>query len=237
MLHTVLQEVQHHVCESQMNWRRNFVEGEKTMPFVTLTYAQSIDGSLTMERDNPSLNARLVEGMLKALLACMASCVLNDVCLAQAVVHNQLSWTRTCAVLPKASFSRCQHVRSRSFFLSATRRIQVGLWWCVNCVVMTVNEPYAEAIHRKEALEALGARVYDCAATVGSDGHSHVDLRDAFRVIRKNGIDSIMVEGGSAILTSCLQEAAQRPLIDLVVVTIAPTFVRCALQAFSLSIC
>ena len=45
-------------------------------------------------------------------------------------------------------------------------------------------------------------------------------------IAKQNGIGSIMVEGGSAILTSCLQDAAQRQLIDVVIVTIAPTFVR-----------
>ncbi|KAK1945764.1 2,5-diamino-6-ribosylamino-4(3H)-pyrimidinone 5'-phosphate reductase [Phytophthora citrophthora] len=82
-----------------------------------------------------------------------------------------------------------------------------------------------EILRRKQILEKLGARVIECETTLGEDACAHVDLRDAFRVLKENSIDSVMVEGGSAILTSCLREATQRPLINLVVVTIAPAFI------------
>ncbi|KAJ8535177.1 hypothetical protein ON010_g13562 [Phytophthora cinnamomi] len=83
----------------------------------------------------------------------------------------------------------------------------------------------AEILGRKQALEAVGARIFECRTVRGDDGRDHVDMIDAFRVAKQNGINSIMVEGGAAILTSCLQEAAQRHFIDLVVVTVAPTFI------------
>lgn len=41
----------------------------------------------------------------------------------------------------------------------------------------------------------------------------------------QHGVQSVMVEGGSAILTACLHESARTHLVDSVVVTIAPTFV------------
>ncbi|ETL91966.1 hypothetical protein, variant 1 [Phytophthora nicotianae] len=109
-----------------------------------------------------------------------------------------------------------------------------------------------ETLERKQALEALGARVFECNTTRGEDSCDHVDLRDAFRtlcasgswfsciisrclhsvlmlshagIVKQLGISSVMVEGGSAILTSCLQEATHRHIIDLVVVTVAPTFI------------
>uniref|UniRef100_M4B4M3 Uncharacterized protein n=1 Tax=Hyaloperonospora arabidopsidis (strain Emoy2) TaxID=559515 RepID=M4B4M3_HYAAE len=52
MTGVVLQEVRRQVCEAQEQWRRAFVEEmkEKEMPFATLSYAQSIDGSLAVER-------------------------------------------------------------------------------------------------------------------------------------------------------------------------------------------
>lgn len=51
MTDAVLQEVRCQVCEAQESWRQTCAEEEKeALPFVTLTYAQSIDGSLTAER-------------------------------------------------------------------------------------------------------------------------------------------------------------------------------------------
>lgn len=40
---------------------------------------------------------------------------------------------------------------------------------------------YAGVPQRKEALEALGARVFECATVRGDDGRDHIDLSDAFR--------------------------------------------------------
>ena len=51
MTDVVLQQVRRQVCEAQEQWRRASTDDNETkMPFVTLSYAQSIDGSLAVER-------------------------------------------------------------------------------------------------------------------------------------------------------------------------------------------
>lgn len=51
MTDAVLHDVRRQVCEAQEEWRKSCAQKEEaSMPFVTLTYAQSIDGSLAAER-------------------------------------------------------------------------------------------------------------------------------------------------------------------------------------------
>ncbi|KAK1945763.1 hypothetical protein P3T76_002811 [Phytophthora citrophthora] len=51
MVDTVQLDICRQVCEAQENWTRKYDTSDKaTMPFITLTYAQSIDGSLAAER-------------------------------------------------------------------------------------------------------------------------------------------------------------------------------------------
>jgi predicted nucleic acid-binding protein len=51
MVEAMLQDVRRQVTEAQESWRQRSTEDKEVgMPFITLTYAQSIDGSLTAER-------------------------------------------------------------------------------------------------------------------------------------------------------------------------------------------
>lgn len=92
-------------------------------------------------------------------------------------------------------------------------------------ILFGLGSQNTELLKRKFVLENLGAQVLKCEVKSGRDGRDHVDLLDALRVLKQNGINSVMVEGGSSILTSCLQTATQQHFIDLVIVTIAPTFI------------
>ncbi|KAL3668716.1 hypothetical protein V7S43_006012 [Phytophthora oleae] len=239
---TMQQGIRRQVCEAQENWTRKCDASQKAaMPFVTLTYAQSIDGSLTAERgkptllsgpasmkmthilrtvhdgimvgvgtiiaDNPSLNARLAEGKNPRPI----------------VIDTNL---RCPTDIKLFTLPTCENP-----ILLCARGLQDPGEDLLETVVQVkafltkYNVSDAEILRRKQVIEKLGARVIECETTQGEDGCAHVHLRDAFRVLKEIGINSVMVEGGSAILTSCLQEAAQRPLINLVVVTIAPTFI------------
>jgi 3,4-dihydroxy 2-butanone 4-phosphate synthase/GTP cyclohydrolase II len=70
---------------------------------------------------------------------------------------------------------------------------------------------------RQAALESAGARVIRFPA---SDG-GHVHLPALLEWLSQNGIKSVMVEGGSGVITSFLSAR----LVDRVVITIAPRFV------------
>lgn len=68
---------------------------------------------------------------------------------------------------------------------------------------------------RKEMLERKGARVLECGGEQG-----HVDLRQMVHLLWELGIRSMMIEGGSSILTSFVERYWD--IVDEVVITICP---------------
>ncbi|KDQ63130.1 hypothetical protein JAAARDRAFT_29131 [Jaapia argillacea MUCL 33604] len=89
---------------------------------------------------------------------------------------------------------------------------------------------------RKKALQEAGARVIEVS---GSDGL--LSITDVLRQLRNLGIHSLMVEGGARVIGSFLSEVSSscvtdpataqpyrdegRGVVDMLVVTVAPTFV------------
>ncbi|KAG7397708.1 hypothetical protein PHYBOEH_000328 [Phytophthora boehmeriae] len=192
MVDAVLQRVRLQVCEAQEDWRQKCaLEKDDERPFVTLTYAQSIDGSIAAERGTPTLLSGSASMQMTHVLRKNPRPIIVDTNL------------------------RCP--TSIKLFTSST---------CEKPIILcgrSLLDP--EILERRQALEALGAHVLECQTVRGEDGRDHVDLRDAFRVVKQHGISTVMVEGGASLLTSCLQENFAKPLVDLVVVTVAPTFI------------
>ena len=56
---------------------------------------------------------------------------------------------------------------------------------------------------------------------IGCDDGNRVPLDQALAVLRKRGIQSLMVEGGATVITAFLEAG----LVDAVIMTIAPTIV------------
>ncbi|KAG1704152.1 hypothetical protein DVH05_006162 [Phytophthora capsici] len=213
------QDICRQVLEAQESWTKRYDAGEKaTMPFVTLTYAQSIDGSLTAERGKPTL----LSGPASMKMTHMLRTVHDGIMVGVGTI---------IADNPSLNARLAEGKNPRPVIIDTNLRCPTDiklftLPTCESPILLCgrgLHDP--EILRRKRILEKLGGRVIECETTLGEDGCAHVDLHDAFHVLKEIGIDSVMVEGGSAILTSCLQEATQRPLINLVVVTIAPTFV------------
>jgi len=69
-------------------------------------------------------------------------------------------------------------------------------------------------IDRRQRLESSGARLLPVDR--GPDGH--LDLPTAFGQLRAFGIHRLMIEGGAAVIESCLRTR----LVDLIVLTLAP---------------
>ncbi|KAF4042609.1 RibD C-terminal domain [Phytophthora infestans] len=212
-------DIQRQVCEAQENWRQKWHEnGDNEIPFVTLTYAQSIDGSLAVERGKPTLLSGPASMKMTHVLRTLHNGIMVGV--GTVIADNPSLNARL------AEGSNPQPIIIDTHLICPTTIKLFTMSTCEKPIILFGCGSQDSAIlERKRTLDALGARVFECNTVLGGDGRVHVDLRDAFRVVKQNGISSIMVEGGSAILTSCLQEATQRHFIDLVVVTVAPTFV------------
>jgi len=76
---------------------------------------------------------------------------------------------------------------------------------------------------RIEKLEALGARVHQ----VKANSHGQVDLMAALQLLAKQGITSILVEGGAKLATSLLNAG----LVDRLLVVIGPKIIGKGIEA------
>ncbi|DAZ99677.1 TPA: hypothetical protein N0F65_001914, partial [Lagenidium giganteum] len=231
-----IQRIRTAVLDAQANAR------ERELPFLTLTYAQSIDGSIaakqgiptlisgaesmhmthvlrtihdailvgvgTIIADNPSLNARFAQGknprpvIVDSSLRCPLSIKL----------FTSPSCEKPIILCLKSSADAGVNATS----LPAIEFINITDCQNIHCTATQA---------RRDLLIQAGAEIIECRGKTDDAGYQHVDLRHAFELLKQRGIRSIMIEGGSSILTSCLMESASSHFVDLVVVTIAPCFI------------
>jgi len=180
-------------------------QGYADRPFVTLSYAQSLDGSLTLERGRPlrisghetmRLTHRL-RAVHDAILVGIGT-VLSD--------NPRLTVREVPGKNPHAVVLDPQlHLPLDSnLVLTPERRV----------TVLTGRAANADAV---VALETVGVQV----VLMNVDEHGCIPLIPALCAIREMGIQRLMVEGGARVITSFLTGK----LVDEVVLTIAPVFV------------
>jgi GTP cyclohydrolase II len=174
-------------------------------PYVTLTYAQSLDGAIAARPGHPlALSCRESQTMTHALRAA------HDVILVGigTVLADNPSLTVRLVVgrnpQPVVLDSRLRF----PIFSKLLQQKALPPWIITNMA--------AEA-ERQAILEDLGARVYRLPA--GDNGG--IDIKELLETFGEMGINGIMVEGGAQIITSFLACQA----VDQVIVTIAPVLV------------
>ena len=184
-------------------------QGEQTSaagpPTVTLTYAQSLDGSIAVRRGEPmSLSGPESQRFTHALRAEHDAILIGiDTVLSD---DPQLTVRRVQGPDPQPVVldSRLRTPTSAKLFEHPTMRPWIA----------TTEAAPAE---RQERLEAAGATVLRLPAA--DDGR--VDLDALLAVLAERRVRSLMVEGGARVITSFL--AAQ--LVDRLVLTVVPLLV------------
>jgi 3,4-dihydroxy 2-butanone 4-phosphate synthase/GTP cyclohydrolase II len=169
-------------------------------PWVTLSYAQSLDGCIAPLSRQPlviSGNESLVlthrlRAAHQAILVGIGTVLSDD---------------------PRLTVRLAPGNQPQPIILDSFLRVPL------NCKLLTQSRPWLITtnqadIIRREQVRDLGARVI----VANHNGYGQVDLADALRQIAQLGVRSVMVEGGSSVLTSFLQSG----LIDHLVVTVAP---------------
>lgn len=173
-------------------------------PFVTLSYAQSLDGSITARRGQPMAlsgpEAMAMTHQLRAdhdaILVGIGTVLADDPSLTVRLVNGRD---------PQPIILDSQ----LRFPLDAKLLHNARPPW-----IATV-EPIDPA--RRAQLEAAGAQIL----TVAPDSRGQVDLAALLTLLHQRGIERLMVEGGASVITRFL--AAQ--LVDHIVLTIAPVLV------------
>ena len=173
-------------------------------PQVTLSYAQSLDGCLTLTRGQPftlsSRDALSVTHMLRS----MHSATLVGI---GTVIANN----------PRLNVRYVDGPDPRPVILDSHLRIPLDS----KLLERSENQPWIACGPTADEekfgeLEARNVRVITCRL----NAHRQVDLADLLFQLKESGIHSLMVEGGAGVITNFL--AAQ--LVDLAVLSIAPVW-------------
>jgi 3,4-dihydroxy 2-butanone 4-phosphate synthase/GTP cyclohydrolase II len=174
-------------------------------PFVTLAYAQSVDGSIALEPGRPYLlsgpeSMRMTHALRAAhdaILVGIGTVLADDPQLTVRLVQGR-------SPRPVVVDSRLRTPPGARLLQGAQHRA---------AVIATVD---GADDGRRAGLEAGGARVL----RVPSWANGWVDLPALLERLSLQGISHLMVEGGAKIITSFLRAR----LVDYAVVTMAPQF-------------
>lgn len=173
----------------------------ESRPWVTLSYAQSLDACLTLTRGTPTAISgaealRLTHAARAAhaaILIGIGTLLADDPRLTARLANAQ----QPQPVILDSRLRTPQHAR--------VLQHPLGAW-----IITTHAAPSVRA----HALSQAGARII----RVNADSHGRVSLNEALAYLSSASIASVMVEGGAQILSALLTHS----LADFALITIAP---------------
>lgn len=173
-------------------------------PRVTLSYAQSLDGSLALTRGAPLALSGPESRRMTHELRCRHDAILVGI-------------GTLLADNPRLNVRLAGGPDPRPVILDTHLRIPDGC----NLLEREQNLPWIAAGApveplRRADLERRGARVLE----IERDARDRVDLPALLRTLYSLGIRSLMVEGGPAVISAFLRQR----LVDAAVITLAPLF-------------
>lgn len=205
---------------------------DKTRPYVTLTFAQSLDGKiagkggkqLILSGRESMIMTHWMRTMHDAILVGIGT-ALND--------DPQLNIRH----LPPRSSSEERYHLPRPVILDSYLRLSLNCKLLKNYKNGTGRRPWvicsssapSAGSSRREELENAGAKIIELAEVDGK-----ISIPALLERLRSLEIRSLMVEGGASIIESFLAEASsshctqsdtRRNIVDTVIVTVAPIFV------------
>ncbi len=173
-------------------------------PLVTLTYAQTLDGSITHRRGEAGLEIsgpetkRMTHWLRTQHAAILvgSGTVLNDD--------------------PKLQVTHAQGEAPRPVLLDSTLKIPLtARIFSHPKPPLIACLPSSLESEKTAAVRATGAELLPIRADQGK-----INLTTLLAALNQRGIDSLMVEGGAAVITAFLRQN----LADLLILTIAPFF-------------
>lgn len=192
-------------------------------PFVTLTFATSLDSTLSLA---PGLRTRLSGAESKAMTHYLrsrhaailvgVSTVLADDPALNCRIAGTVSQPRPVILDPHLRWTP-----RRTDKVLDVSRSGAGLAPFVLTSVAAPEMP-SESV---ELLRQHGGRfIHVRPSAAGADGRrTRFEWRDVLDTLRAHGLSSVMVEGGGLVINSLL-DPAHHELVDSVIVTIAPTW-------------
>ncbi len=170
-------------------------------PHITLSYAQSLDGCIAVDRTEPlALSCKESLEITHRLRAAHTGILVG---ISTVIADNPSLTTR----LAPGSHPIPIILDSRLRMPLDSKLLDIH----DAPIVLTTTRAFPK---KKAALEAKGVRVI----TVEPNEVGYVSLRPALKAVLALGVDSILVEGGARVLTSFLR----MHLVDQLLVTVAP---------------
>jgi GTP cyclohydrolase II len=185
-------------------------ENQLNRPQITLTYAQSLDGSIAARRGEPlrisGQEALRMTHQLRArhdaILVGIGTVLADDPQLTVRLVEGENPQ-------PVILDSRLRFPPGARLFGNNSRP------WIVTGYNALVSQKASE--DRRIMLESKGAKIFE--VSLREDGRLH--LPAVLEVLSGAGVSSLIVEGGASVITAFLREN----LVDRLVITISPVLV------------
>jgi GTP cyclohydrolase II len=171
-------------------------------PLVTLSYAQSLDGSIALRRGSPfSLSGKEALVLTHQIRAAHDAVLVG---IGTVLVDN-----------PRLTVRLVEGRNPRPVILDSHLRFPLDSNLLnnptVSPIIAATTFPKPE---KQKALEAAGAKVL----CLPPDYHGWVELSELLKALVGLGIGSVMVEGGARVITSFLSQH----LVDRLIITISP---------------
>lgn len=189
----------HEQIEAWLNEQRQHFS-DKQRPFVTLSYAQSWDGSITLNSGEPLALSGSQSMMLTHRLRSLHDGILVGI---GTVLSDD----------PRLNVRQCDGPDPQPVVLDAHLRIPPAARLChlseKRCWVLTSADSTSPHHSDLDIIRLPG------------DANGRVCLHAALRELRQRGLSSLMVEGGANVISAFLKHK----LVDAIVLTVAPRLV------------
>jgi riboflavin-specific deaminase-like protein len=227
------------LSDCMANHKANLSIDRQRLPFVTLAYAQSLDGKIAIRKNSSSntkgdddhtvLSSNFAISSPESLVLTHALRSMHDAvlvgCNTFAIDNPRLNnrlWKTAIEQLdamrpqprPVVLDTQLRYIASQHDGNNNTRNVDP------NRLIVCCSEKAAQSYLSSHANKDTPFTVLPCKVDP-SDGK--LNLHDVLEQLqRHHGIQSVMVEGGASILTAFLQQQQQQSLVDYVCVTISP---------------
>jgi len=175
-------------------------------PFVTVSYAQSLDGSIAIRAGQDTRISGEESMAMTHYLRTSHAGILVGI---GTILADDPRLTVRIPDMPDAYHPRPIVLDSRLRFPVTARLLDHPEH---APIIFTLPQLFPAW---SETLEAAGADI----TSVAADSQNRIDLHSVLFRLAERGITSVLVEGGAQVITSFLKEG----LVDLLVVTVTPT--------------
>ncbi|KNF06370.1 riboflavin biosynthesis protein RibD domain-containing protein [Puccinia striiformis f. sp. tritici PST-78] len=196
--------------------------GHNQRPFVTLTYAQSLDGKiagidgqqLRLSGNQSMKMTHLLRARHDGILVGIGTLLSDD---------PQLNARNISISVPIAN-------QPQPIVIDTSLRTPIDCKLIKNFRNQLGKQPWLicarseVSLERRQELENAGARVIPITNGMNTSKKG-LDIEKVLEVCKLNGINKLMIEGGAAIISSILNQVLDNPILNILIVTVSPYMV------------